>query len=328
LSELAFERRSSEELERRLADLLRGDEPILVGPWLAEIGPELLYWIPFLRWVVERFEVDPARLTAISRGGVDCWYAGIADSYAEIFAAIGVDEYRELNEIRWAAQGGMKQGRFTYWDRRVLKDVAGWDGRSPVLHPAFMYRFLRRWWKNGLSLEHVLSHLSLRKLEPPPLDEELGTSLPSEYAVAAFYFRPSFPDTPEHRGLVRDAVAAVGEGMPVVLLDADIKADEHEEAKLEASDSVLTPLIGVPATTNLRLQTAIAARASLWLGTYGGRTHIATTYGVPCISFTDDRGAFLPSYVDVLRRLSVITRAPYTIVETGDFDALRLLAAA
>ena len=25
-------------------------EPILVGPWLGEVGFELLYWIPFLRW--------------------------------------------------------------------------------------------------------------------------------------------------------------------------------------------------------------------------------------------------------------------------------------
>jgi hypothetical protein len=325
VSELQFEKKSSAELERRLAELLRGDCPVLVGPWLAEIGPELLYWIPFLRWIVERFEVDPARLTAISRGGVASWYAGIAGSYRDIFETMGVDRYRKLNDVRWAGQGGMKQGRFTYWDRRVLKQVAGWDGHSPVLHPAFMYRFFRRWWKNGLSLEHVLSHLSLRALDAPALPDSLRAQLPEEYAVAAFYFRPSFPDTPAHRALVRDAIAVVGEQLPVVSLDAEIKADEHESPELEASDRLLTPLAGAPAETNLALQSAVAARARLWIGTYGGRTHIATVYGVPCISFTSDRGSFLASYLDVLRRLSAITSAPYTVLETGDLPALRAL---
>ena len=326
MSELGFEWKSSAELERRLADLLRRERPILVGPWLAEIGPELLYWIPFLRWIVERFEVDPSRLTAISRGGVASWYAGIADGYADIFASIGVDRYRKLNDLRWAGQSGMKQSRFTYFDRTILKKTGGWDGRSPVLHPAFMYRFLRRWWKNGLSLEHVMSHLRLRRFEPPPLPDALRTQLPDEYAVAAFYFRPSFPDTPAHRALVRDAIAIVGEQLPVVSLDAEIKADEHESPELEASERLLTPLAGAPPETNLALQSAIAARARLWIGTYGGRTHIATTYGVPCISFTSDRGSFLASYLDVLRRFAAVTGAPYTVLETGDLPALRALA--
>ena len=31
----------------------RGSAPIVVGPWLSEVGYEVLYWIPFLRWFVD-----------------------------------------------------------------------------------------------------------------------------------------------------------------------------------------------------------------------------------------------------------------------------------
>ena len=172
MTELGFERKASAELERRLAELLDGTGPVIAGPWLGEIGPELLYWIPFLRWVVERFEVDPARLTAVSRGGAHAWYEGIAASYEDIFDAVTVDRFRRMNEARWAALGGMKHGRFTHWDRVVLEQTAGWDGCVPVLHPAFMFRFFRRWWKGGLSLSHVLGHLRFRRLDPPGATEE------------------------------------------------------------------------------------------------------------------------------------------------------------
>jgi hypothetical protein len=328
VTELGFERKAGAELERRLDHLLHGDGPVLVGPWLAEIGPELLYWVPFLRWVVERFEVDPARLTAISRGGVHSWYADVAASYADVFDAFAVDEYRKLNESRWAALGGMKQSRFTYWDRLVLERTAGWDGRGPVLHPAYLFRFLRRFWKGGLSLSHVLEHLRLRRLDPPPLDPSLQALLPEEYVVVAFYFRPSFANTDEHRGLVRDVVATLAERTTVVLLDAQIKADDHVEAEIELSERVLMPLAGAPPSANLGLQTAVAARARAWIGTYGGRTHIAPTFGVPCISFAADKGEFLPSYLDVLWRLVRVTGAPYTLLETRDLDLLTPLAAA
>ena len=33
---------------------MRKPGPILVGPWLSEVGFELLYWIPLLRWIKEQ----------------------------------------------------------------------------------------------------------------------------------------------------------------------------------------------------------------------------------------------------------------------------------
>ena len=47
---------------------------IVVGPWLSEVGFELLYWIPFLNWVKTYRPFDPERMVVVSRGGAGIWY--------------------------------------------------------------------------------------------------------------------------------------------------------------------------------------------------------------------------------------------------------------
>ena len=60
----------------RLARLAKGSGPVLVGPWAGEVGFELVYWIPFVRWALGHAGIDPARVTVLSRGGTASWYAG------------------------------------------------------------------------------------------------------------------------------------------------------------------------------------------------------------------------------------------------------------
>ena len=65
--------------------LARGRHPIVAGPWLSEVGFEVLYWIPFLRWFEDRYRVDRERVIAVSRGGASSWYADVAGAYVDIF---------------------------------------------------------------------------------------------------------------------------------------------------------------------------------------------------------------------------------------------------
>jgi hypothetical protein len=72
-----------EKVEQALAHLADCGDPIALGPWEGGVAEELLYWIPFLRWAVERFALDRERLTAVSRSGVRSWYAGVCDGFAQ-----------------------------------------------------------------------------------------------------------------------------------------------------------------------------------------------------------------------------------------------------
>jgi hypothetical protein len=58
---------------------------VLIGPWTGEVGFELLYWAPFVRWAVDKFRIDPARVTLLSRGGTASWYGIEGARYLDVF---------------------------------------------------------------------------------------------------------------------------------------------------------------------------------------------------------------------------------------------------
>jgi hypothetical protein len=101
-------------VESQLGDLAAGGGPILAGPWRGSLEVELLYWIPFLRWFVRRFDVDPARVTAVSRPGADLWYADLCGTYS------------------WT----LGEARGPMLDPGLLDDVCGdfRRGRGPLVH--------------------------------------------------------------------------------------------------------------------------------------------------------------------------------------------------
>jgi hypothetical protein len=85
---------------RTLRQAASGSNPIIIGPWLSEVGYEALYWVPFVRWFTRHYDVDPTRVVAISRGGVSAWYGGIASRYVEQFDLFTPAEFAERNEAR------------------------------------------------------------------------------------------------------------------------------------------------------------------------------------------------------------------------------------
>ena len=68
---------------RRIERLARGDAPIVAGPWSGRVTFELLYWLPLLNWLTGVAGVERERMVAVSRGGVDGWYADVAGTYRD-----------------------------------------------------------------------------------------------------------------------------------------------------------------------------------------------------------------------------------------------------
>src|SRR2546430_23759 len=155
------------EAERLIAETVASIEAAnghtVVGPWLGEVGFEVLYWIPFLHWLFER---------------------------------------------------------------------------------------------HGFVAEH---ELALREAS----------------AAVRFYFRDSFPDTPENREVVHNVVGQLAARRPVVLLNTGVVVDDHLDAEPPESELILRPLAGIEAARNLAAQSAIVARAKLFVGTSGGLAHPA-----------------------------------------------------
>lgn len=67
-----------DQLEAELRELAASGEPMLFAEWTGSIDMEILYWIPFLTWLVHDVGISRDRCTAVTRPGHTSWYANVA----------------------------------------------------------------------------------------------------------------------------------------------------------------------------------------------------------------------------------------------------------
>ena len=302
---------------RKAALLGRSDRPIVVGPWCGEVGFELLYWIPFVHWLVDRARIDGQRLVVVTRGGADVWYRDLASRSVDIFDLIDADAFRG-HAAMW------KQHRISPFDRRLLAGAIASAGlqRARLLHPQLMYRLFTSYWKEEAVLEPISAFLHYAPLPAPP-PHSAAASLPAEYVAAKFYFSQSFPDTPENRAFVQRSIAAVAEQVPVVVLSVGARLDDHHDALIPSTSGV--QVLHADVRDNLAAQSAVVARARGFIGTYGGFSYLAPLYGVDSLSFFSERDKLVPFHLEHAQR--VYGSRPggrFLAVDTADARALSL----
>jgi hypothetical protein len=294
-------------VEREIAAVARGRGPIIAGPWLSEVGFEVLYWIPFLRWFEDRYRVDRERVIAVSRGGVAGWYGDLAAQYVEIFDHVTPAEFGRRNRERHQREeaGGQKQTTISSFDEELIAAARSATGtrEAAVCHPSLMYRLFSRFWYGNRALDLVTSHTRFRSsddhtaapshhrtLTPPDL------RLPDRYLAAKFYTGAALPGTPEARGALRELVRAAASRMPVVMLDTGLATDEHEDYLFRDIPDVVSLRDHLPPKTNLGVQTAAIAGAQGFIGTCGSLAWLAPLLGVDTLAvYSEER--FLVSHV-------------------------------
>lgn len=311
-----------------LVTLSRSTHPIVVGPWLSEVGFELLYWIPFLNWVQTWRPLDRQRLVAVSRGGCAPWYRGLTDHYLDVLDWYSVDEFRTLNEQRVQAQGrGLKHWTVSAFDEQIIDRVKRELGVSKVelLHPSLMYHFYSPYWRKQASIRHLEKHVRYAAFEP--LERGLvDLQLPDDYVAVKFYFSNAFPDTHENRAFITQLLADLSARTNVVLLTTGLRVDDHADYSAPLRERIYTIEDHIVPGKNLELQTRIVANARAFIGTYGGFSYLAPHYGVDSIAIYSNPEAFLPHHVDVARRaFTSLGRGAFLCLDRNELRSLQLI---
>ena len=285
-----------------IAQVARGRDPIVVGPWLSEVGYEALYWIPFLRWFKDRYRIDDERLVAISRGGAAAWYADVTPRYVEILDQMAPAAFAARNDARRAddESGGQKHFGLGALDDELLDGVRRRIGadRVQVCHPSLMYRLFRQFWFGNRALDVVTTHTRHARVRPGMLADL--SALPRGFTAVKFYTGAAIPDTAANRAMLRDIVVRLAGEAPVVLLDTGLALDEHEDYPFGGIPNV-TSLRGLlTPQNNLGVQTQVIAAAAQYVGTCGSLAWLAPLLGVPTVAvYAEDR--FLLSHLYVAR---------------------------
>jgi hypothetical protein len=284
-------------VEDELATVAAGRCPIIAGPWLAEVGYEVLYWLPFLRWFQREYRVDPARIVAFSRGGVEHWYRDVAGRYADIFDHLSPEELSSLNESRQHAEEGGGRKQFAAGgplEERLLAAARGRNGLEDgrVLLPSLMFRLFRDVWHGNLALEFLWNRTRYTRLGLPPRPSFPG--LPPEYVAVKLYTGTALPDAPAQRELVRDLVARTAEQIPVVALETGLSVDDHADFGLAGLPNVISARDWMTPRTNLGVQSALIAHGRRFVGTCGGLAWLAPFMGVPTVAVYADDSLLAP----------------------------------
>lgn len=291
-------------IERELERVAASGDPIVVGPWLTEPGIELMFWVPFLRWFVTRFAVDPERIVVVSRGGVHGWYEGISAHYVEAFEFAAPDRLNGLAPD-WNVKG--KPVEIHPWDHDLFEHArarCGWT-RAEWIHPAMLFNFTRLIYNAGDAANRLLLGMTIHRYltDPPPPPEALA-DLPSEFVAIRFYTQArngALWHTDETARVIREFVRLLSERIAVVDLDPGVRLRDNVIPQWDfdyGQETKVWRLFGrVSLQHNLGAQTWLVSRAKAFAGTLGGLSCLAPVTGVPALTFTSLVGyPFLTPY--------------------------------
>ena len=280
--------RADARIYAQLDEIAKGTAPIVVGPWTGEVGFELLYWAPFVRWFQARWKIPGERCVIVSRGGTASWYGIEGARYVDAFDVMSVDAFRAGTD-----PDKHKQRKASTFDREITAAVTGRLALSgpSALHPEVMYRALSPFWTDEAGFGMVDRFTLHRRLAPPddPQVATLLAALPAAYVAARFYFSDAFPDTPQNRATAQTVLAAVSRRHPVVLLAPGMRVDDHADYTVDAPGRIIQLPSGIAPERNLTVQSAVLARAQGFVGTYGGYAYLAPLYGVPALALYSAR---------------------------------------
>lgn len=319
--------------DRAFSAAARGDKPILIGPFLSEIGFEVLYWLPMLARYFEKHAVAKERVVAVSRGGAGVWYVDLAGGYVDVFDHLTPLELKDAQRDRVERAGAQKQFGVTELDERLLdfaRSDTGVGADAAVLHPSLMYNAFTYLWADAAGHEGARRRLLNRPLPRRQARDEQALDLPTEYVAVKAYFSDCFPDSDENRGHVARLVGRLAEAHPVVVLSTGIDLDDHhdfnttDERRIRSIEHLMTP------RNNLELQTRAIAGAKALVTTYGGFSYLGPFLGVPSVALYSEEN-FVPAHLDVMRRAVTDLRnqgagAGFMPVDVRDLRLIDLVA--
>jgi hypothetical protein len=295
---IRFER----QVESRVRRAAGSGRAIIVGPWISEVGFEVLYWVPFLEWLKAEHGWDPARVIAVSRGGVRSWYGSVAGRYFEIFDVMDPATFARRNEARREiGEGSHKQLELSDLDRDILAEVRRISGfeDAAVVHPSDMYLLLRNYWLGHRPISYV-EERTRHACRTVPDTFDLSR-LPREYVAVKAYTAKSLPDTPANRQALRALVEHLASFTNVVTLDTGLQIDDHGDYGLDRHPRVFNLAGLMTPANNLELQTQVIARARAFVGTCGSLTWLAPLLGVPTVALLSD-ARFLHPHLYLARK--------------------------
>jgi hypothetical protein len=292
--------------DRDLRLALRGvaetDSVVVAGPWLGDEIGELLYWIPFLRWVQTTNFGLAGRLWIVSQSASRHWYRGLDAR------VVAVDELVPPSQMTALAES--RNGHLDAVLRERLQSLLGTQDFHLV--PARLVANMRA----DLARQRPEVRVQNRLLDFAPLPvAELPAhlELPGEFVAVRFAFDAAYAATDKNRELAVQTIKALTETLPVVVLALSNPLRRELEVFAEAG------ALSLLEATGAEIESAVLARACGFLGSYGATVYAAALLGVPALGLYSGPDGVAAADLQVVS--SFLDRPAFGRVETLDVDS-------
>lgn len=275
----------------------RGDS-LIIGPCLNDMSWEVLYWLPFLRWVGQHVAL-PGKL-AISLRGLESWYRDIAVRFAAVSELTDWRAYRHLRDDGGRRFNKDKQFRVTPLDVRLLEVGASMAGieNPAVVHPSQLLHMLDLVEKGKVDRTEVSARAIYRRL-PAPSATRPG--LPLEYVAVSIRETKRQGHVREYSSHLVTLVRELSRRLPVVVIIDGHYCPLLEDGGRGLHFADVSDTKDVP-RAEARVRIIAHARAMV---SFRERDHVslAPFFGVPalCIDCGDFSSSTLPLAASELR---------------------------
>lgn len=262
-------------------ELNRSNNPIVVGPFMMEVGFELLYWIPMVTRILENVgNLDQRPIHVITRGGAHAWYP-FSSQHHEIFNKLGATDFLTMQQNRLRNFGHQKQSKLQAEEETLLQQFfPGDDRKFDVLHPMTMVRTMVDYWAGVVSPKWLERLTDYAKVTHHISRDVISTDL----IAMKFYSRESLTSISS----IECCLKAIFIGhKKSKILDFTISEviDDH---KYFANENLPAERFTAPKLeNNLHDQSQVLSQAKLLIGTYGGFTYLAQYMGIPVIAWEE-----------------------------------------
>ena len=268
-----------------LEEIREGTAPVFVGPWNDSTAHELLFWLPFVRWVAATYGLPPERLFVISAGRVGDWYAPCAQRYLDsrtLFSPAELEHWKHRSVPQ--SEYDAKQAVMPSFDAEIVERAArAFDiSEYQVLHPSCLFRVLARLHKDRAEarLTEVLRHARLAPSAHASIE-----GLPRAFVAMSVAFTNALPRSDENRAFLTELVSQVAAERDVVIVDGTVP----EDVPLPSSTRVHR-LGAFGADPNaVEIQASVLARAETFVGSHGDLAILAAAHGTAVVSYQSEK---------------------------------------
>lgn len=302
-------------------------KPLIFGPWLSEIGYEVLYWIPFIRNYCKNNLIDPKNIYIISRGGVSNWYSDFANNYFDAFEVISPNNLKREIDFKIKNCGGQKQNYLTDFEKLIVDEAKAYFKLEDamLIHPGIMYSIFYSFWRGDFQVNQLLKLCQFNLFQSNCQIEAVVNSLPKDFIAIKFYFNNCFIESCESKTFIKNLITKLAEYNDIVVLDSGLELDDHYQADIIKNERIhyIDEKIMTP-KSNLAIQALVLSKARLFIGTYGGFSYMPIFYNVPSIGIFTHDNRFLQTHCDMAARVvrSILFGKSDGIVKK-DFDFAR-----